>query len=803
MIAALRTLARSRAFTLVAVLTLALGLGACTAIFSAVHSLFLRPLPFPSSEQLVSVRTMVKRDAWERRSFSLPDFRDYRAQATSSFAAFVAFFDGGSYNLTGGSEVLRVSAGLVSHDYFHLLGAQPALGRAFTAEEDSVPDKHYVAILSDPLWRSRFGADPGILGRAIQLNGRDYTVIGVMPASFINLNSKTQLWLPISLSGSSWSRRGERWHEALARLKPEATLAQARAELAAIGQRLAQENPTSNTNYTADLVPMREEYFGELRRPLLILFGAVGGVLLITCANVANLLLVRLSTRQREIAIRAALGAGRGTLARLLLAESAILAALGAIAGLFLSVWLIEVIVRFNPIDLPAFARPALHWPVFAFAGLSALGTALAIGLVPALLAGRASFQAALKNSSRHTADGAGRRVRSTLVVAEVALSLALLTSSALLLRSFANLVQQAPGYRTTRNLALRLSLPSNSYKTPESAREFARQLQARAAALPGVTSAALGSDSPLDVDYTATILTVEHQPPVPLGSEPRAYWHIVSPDFFATAGIPFLQGGTFAPQLAADSEPVAIVSESFARRFWPDGGAIGQRFKRMRADSPNPWMRIVGVVADTKYRGLVANPTRDPDFFVPLDQRPIRTLTLLVHTSGPSAAPLPDLRALVASLDPNLPLFDVTSIEERVRRDTAQQRFSASLMAAFAAASLLLAALGLYGVVSFAVGARTHEIGVRMALGARRADVLKLVLGGSARLVLAGIAAGLILSLGLTRLVSNQLFGLSAWDVAAYASATAALAAVAFAAVFIPARRATRVDPMVALRAE
>ncbi len=803
LLAAFRSLSKSPGFTLIAVLTLALGIGANTAIFSAVYSLLLRPLPFAESDRLVSVRTMVKRDTWERRSTSLPDFRDYRAQATGSFDAFVAYWEGGSYNLTGGSEAIRVSADLVSHDYFSLLGAQPVLGRAFTAEEDSVPDKHFVVILSDSLWRSRFAADPAILGRTLQLNGRDHTVVGVMPPGFINLSSATQIWLPIALSGNAWTRRNERWHDVLARLKPGATLEQARAELAAIGARLAKENPDTNTNYSADLAPLRDELFGDLRQPLLVLLGAVGFVLLITCANVANLLLVRLSDRRREIAIRASLGASRGALARLFLSESAVLAVLGGGLGLLLSVWLVELLVRLNPVNLPAHSQPALYWPVFIFAAVIALGSALAVGLIPALFAAKTDLNTSLKDSTRGSTGGAGARVRSGLVVVEIALSLALLAGSALLIRSFVNLIGQAPGYRTERSLTLRVTLPSATYKTPESTREFARQLRERAAILPGVVSAALSMDVPLGNNDSATIFTVEGHPIPAVGSDPRAYWHIVSPEFFATAGIPFLRGETFASQLAPDSEPVAIVSESFARRFWPDGDAVGKRIKRMRADSANPWMRIVGVVADTKYRGLVANPTRDPDYFIPFDQRPIRSFALLVHTAGPSAAPAADLRALVASLDPQLPVFGVTTIEERVARASAQQRFSASLMGGFAVVALLLAALGLYGVVSYAVSLQTREIGVRMALGAQPADILALVFGGTGRLVLAGLAAGLLLTLGLTRFISSQLYDVPAHDPATYAAVSLLLAAVVFLAAWLPARRAARVDPLVALRTE
>jgi predicted permease len=798
----LRSLTQAPGFTAVAVLTLALGIGASTAVFSAVHSLLLKPLPFADSGRLVSVRAMVKRDTWERRSFSCPDYRDYRAMATGSFDAFAAYNDDWSFTLSGGGEAARVSADLISHDYFAILGAQPALGRAFTEEEANVPGKHFAVVLGDALWRSRFGADPAIIGRAIRLNDLEYTVVGVMPPGFVNLSSATQLWLPISQAGErDWNIRNNRWHQVVARLKPGATLEQARAELAALGRQLAAAHPDTNANYGADLVTLREEFFGELRRPLLVLLGAVGFVLLITCANVANLLLVRLAGRRREIAIRAALGAGRGALLRLFLGEAALLAAAGGLLGLFLSVWLVELLVFLNPVNLPAHAQPALHWPVLAFAVALGALCAVVVGLLPAWLAARADLRAALQESSRGSVGG-GARLRSALVVAEIALSLALLAGAAVFTRSFVNLVRQSPGYHTERSLALRVSLSAQSYQS-DTAAQFARRLREAAAALPGVQSAALSTDVPLDDDYSATMFSVEGQPQAPLGAAPRAFWHVVSPEFFATAGIALLQGETFSPSLKPTDEPVAIISESFARRFWPAGDAVGQRFKRMRADSANPWLRIVGVVADTKYRGLVANPTRDPDFYYSSDQRPPRNFALLVRTTGASASLAADLRAAVAALDPNVPAFGLTTIEERIARASGPQRFSAALLGGFAVAALLLAALGLYGVVSFTVGARTQEIGVRMALGARPADILALVLGGTGRLLLAGLLAGLALSFALGRFISGLLYEVPAHDPATYAAVALLLAAVAMLAAWLPARRAARVDPLGALRAE
>jgi predicted permease len=796
-----RSLLKAPGFTFIAVMTLALGLGANTAIFSAVYSILLKPLPFPDSERIVSVRAVVKRDTWERRAFSNPDFRDYRAQM-QSFAAF-ACFDGANFNLAGEGDVTRVRAAQVSADYFAVLGAQPVLGRTFTAEEDSAPDLAPLVVLGHDFWRNRFASSPTALGRQIKLSDVSYTIIGVMPPDFRGLDDSTQIWVPMTTVGANlWNARGNRGREAIARLKPNVSLEQARAELATVGLKLAEQFPGTNANYSADVAPLREELFGPLRRPLLVLLAAVGLVLVITCVNVANLLLVRLATRRREIAIRISLGAGRGTLARMFLGESLALALGGGATGVLLATWFITALKRFAPVSLPSFVSLDLHWPAFAFAAVAALLCALAIGALPALFAARADLNAALKDAGRTGNTGAGGRARAVLVTAEIALSLALLIASSLFVRSFINLVTHAPGYRTEKILAQRMLLPPGRYN-PDAARQFARTLLERAMTLPGVKSAAIASDTPLDGNSSAMFFTAEGTSPVPAENEGRTYMHVVTPEFFQTAGIALLQGETFAPSYDTGSEPVAIVSESLARRFWPKGDAVGKRIKQGRLSTASPWVRIIGVVGETKYRGLVANPTRDPDAYVPFDQRPLNGFALVLHTTGASQGIAPSVRQLVTSLDPNVPVFAVNTIEQRIANASSNQRFSAQLMGAFAIVALVLAAIGLYGVVSFSVGQRTQEIGVRMALGARPADIARMILGGTGRLVIVGLAAGTALAFVLTRFIETLLFNVNARDPLNYITVALTLAGVALVAAWLPARRAARVDPMAALRAE
>ncbi|HWA28945.1 MAG TPA: ABC transporter permease [Lacunisphaera sp.] len=800
---AFTSLLKRPGFTGVAVLTLALGLAANITLFSAIDAILLRPLPFPDSDRLVSVRAMVKRDTWERRAFSLADFRDYRAQL-AGFAGFASFTSDGGYNLTGDGEAARVDGQLVSHDYFSVLGAKPVLGRTFTPEEDGAPGQPPVVVLGHDLWQSRYAASPEIIGQQIRLNDVPHTVVGVMAPGFRGVNADAQLWVPSSTATPArWNGRGNRGQEVVALLKPGVTIDQARAELAAVGRQLAEAYPATNSGYSADLAPLREEIFGALRQPLLVLLGAVGFVLVITCVNVANLLLVRLAGRRREIAIRTSLGASRRDLARLFLGESAVIALAGGVLGVLLAAWGIGGLARWAPIDLPAYVTLKLNGPAMLFALLATTGCALAIGALPALLAGRADLNATLKDAGRTGGAGVGgTRARAMLVTAEIALSLSLLVASALFVRSFANLVTQAPGFSTENVLTLRTILPDARYRDA-ALPQFARTLVERAAALPGVQSAAIGSDSPLGGNSVAMFASIEGGSAVPAENEARVYAHFVTGGFFRATGITLLQGTTFADSYAPDSEQVVVISENFARRFWPNGDAIGQRLKAGRSGAGGPWFRIIGVVAEAKYRGLVANPTRDPDVYAAFPQLPRNSFTLVVRTADESGALATELRRLVASLDPNVPVFGLTTIEERVSRASASQRFSAQLMGGFALVALLLAALGLYGVVSFGVGERTQEIGVRMALGARPGDIAQIVLGGAGRLVAAGLFAGTALALVLVRFIESLLYRVDARDPLTYGAVAAVLALVTLVAAWLPARRAARVNPVEALRAE
>jgi predicted permease len=800
---AIRQLLKSPGFTFVAVLTLAIGLGANTAVFSAVYSILLKPLPYPNSERLVSVRAMVKRDTWERRAFSSPDFRDYRANATRSFEAF-AGYDGANFNLTGDGDAARVRAERVSAEFFEVLGTNAALGRTFTAEEDVAPDQSPLVVLGHDLWRTRFGASVEILGQQIKLSDVAHTVIGVMPPGFRGLNDSTQIWVPMStIDAGQWNSRGDRWHNVVARLKSGVSIEQARAELAATGLELARLHPQSNTNYSADAVPLRDEFFGDLRRPLLILLAAVGFVLVITCVNVANLLLVRLSTRRREIAIRLSLGAARTALARMFLGESLALAFFGGALGALFAMWFVAALKRFAPLELPRFVELDPNWAAFTFAAILALACALVIGALPALLAARFDLNSTLKDSDRSGhGSSTGSKIRTTLVAAELALSLVLLVASSLLGRSFVNLVSQPTGYETQKIIFQRVVLPHLRYDGGARA-QFGRMLLERITGLPGVQSAALATDTPLDGNLSAAFTTIEGGATIPPGNEGRAHTHVVTRGFFESTGMTLLQGETFARSYTSNSEPVAIVSERFAGRFWPGTDALGKRFKLGKPAAQNPWLRIIGVVTETKYRSLVASPTADPDIYLSFEQRPATAFAIVLRAAGESRNPAGSVRQLVASLDPTIPVFALTTIEERVARASASQRFSAQLMGAFAAMALLLGAIGLYGVVSFSVGQRTQEIGVRVALGARPLDIIALILGHTGRLVAMGLLAGTLLAIMLSRFIETLLFNVNARDPQTYLAVTISLAAVALVAAWIPARRASKVDAVIALRAE
>ncbi len=797
-----RQLRKNPGFTAVAVLTLALGIGANTAVFSGVYSMLMKPLPFPDSDRLVGVHQMLKRHEWRRSTVSVPEFHDVRAQATGTFDGLAALANA-SFTLTGRGDATRLPGETVSHDYFATLGVAPSLGRAFVAEEDAAPNQARVVIVSDDLWRSRFASDPEILGQTIQLDGYESIVIGVMPPGFRGLNHRAQAWVPLAIGGASlWDNRGGRWLELVGRLKSGVTLEQARAELKTVIARLAAANPTPNTEISADLAPLREELFGRMQQPLLVLFGAVGFVLAVTCANVAHLMMVRLAGRRREIAIRLSLGASRASLARLCLGESVGICLLGAAVGGVFAWYLLGALKRLAPINLSdGLISLGLNWPAFLFAFAAALVCALAVGALPALLAARTNLDSALKEGDRGGHGGTrGARLRAALVAGEIAVSLVLLFASTLLVRSFLNLVTQTPGYRTEKLVLQRVSLVGERHDAA-SMKAFVREVLERASAVPGVASVALSSDTPLDGEANASFFTAETELTGPAANEGRAYLHSVTPAFFQTLGIPIRRGELLAESYGTDSERVAIVSESLARRFWPEGDAVGRRIRIGRGEAA-PWTRIIGIAAETRYRRFTDSGADDPDVYLPLDQRPVGFLTIAAHTRGDESLVVSRLRSVIRAMDPHLPVVSST-IEERIDRVTVGQRWIAQMMGAFAVFVVALAGIGLYGVVSFAVGQRTREIGVRMALGARPADMVRMVFLGTGRLVVAGMIAGMVLLFIVGRFMESLLFGVNSHDPVTVGTSAVALALMALLAAWLPARRAARVDPMVALRAE
>ena len=795
----LRTLRRAPAFSVVAVLALALGIGANTAVYSLVHSLLVDGLPYRDSESLVLLIGNVEREQVERRGNSYPDHLDWRA-AQRSFDDIAAFTNINT-TLRSIAEPERLAGEAVSPSYFSLLGVAPAHGRVFREDEDSVPDRDAVVVLSDALWRRSFGGDPSAINRPILLGARQYTVIGIMPPAFTGLTDEAQLWMPFAMSGTSFTNRGNRGFSSLARLKPGVSLETARAEMATISARLATAFPASNEKRSVEVALLSRETFGSLRAPLIALMVAVVFVLLIACANVANLMVTRADVRGREIALRTALGAGRARLLRQLITEGVVLAALGAVLGVALAAVALRALIAASPVTLPSFSHPALQWPVLGFTLALTLGTGIILGLAPAVHSRIGGLADALKTGSRGS-HGGTRRLRGLLVAVEVALTVVLSVGAGLMIRTVQNLSAIAPGFDTANVLTMNATIPRQS--PPAGAGASAapppfvadwRTLLAAVRAVPGVASAALSSDSPFG-DSSAVFFMAEGDATFDPQRVPRAYVHRVSPSFFETLGISFRAGRTFdAGELAADSTAI-IVSEPLARRFWSDGSAIGRRLK---AGSPqNPWLTIVGVVPELKYRGLPENPTKDPDIFFPISDRGQQSVIVRASSSPESA--IQGVRTALRSVSSAIVPFGEQALDDVARRQTAPSRFLTWLLGTFAASALLLATIGLYGVMSYLVEQRSREIGIRLALGAGRGSIVTLVLREAGMMVVLGLAAGAFAAWPLRRLLQSQLVGISSADPSAFV-AVALLALVALAACVMPTWRATRVEPVVALR--
>jgi putative ABC transport system permease protein len=800
-----RMLLKKPGFTAVAVLALALGVGANTAIFSVVNGVLLRPLPFKDPDRLVRL------GEWSKEvpgmSISYPNFLDWRAQNHVFEGLAATQFD--SYNLTGLDEPERLQGRNVSWNFFDVLGVRPAVGRGFRPEEDHAGAPR-VCVISHALWQRRFGSDQKIVGKSVTLNGEPYTIVGVLPAGY-RYGTPTDVFVPIGLGETGEMMAPRDNHPgiyAVARLKEGVTFEQAEAEMKQIAARLAAAYPKENAEHGVTLTPLREYFVGDIRTSLLIILGAVGFVLLIACANVANLLLARAASRYREIAVRTALGASRFRIVRQLLTESVILGLLSGTVGLLIAMWGVDVLRRASLDIIPTTADISLDRTVLFFTLGVSLLTGVLFGLAPAVQASKPELNEALKEGGRSGSEGSARnRVRSLLVVAEVALSLMLLVGAGLLVRSFMSLLRTQTGFEPRNLLTLSLSYKVGKDEGRKAA-NFFHAVEERVRALPGVEAVAVSNGVPM-LGASETTFQIEGRPPAAAGKRPLSVAYYPTHDYLKAMGIRLLRGRFFDEHDTQDSPLVAVIDEDFARLYFPDEDPVGKYFEGNK-EMNIPHAEIVGVVAHVKNYGLDTPGPVQAEFYYARDQVPDRfqpllsdRVSLVVRTDGDPAAMAPSVRRAIQEVDPNEPVYNVNTMEQALSDSVATQRLSMLLLAIFAAVALVLAAVGIYGVMSYAVAQRTHEFGIRMALGAEARDVLRMVVRQGMLLALCGVGAGLLGALALTRVMSSLLYGVSATDPLTFVGVPLVLGAVALLACLVPARRATKVDPMVALRYE
>ena len=797
-----RMLVKKPGFTLVAVLTLALGIGANTAIFSLVSAVLLRPLNYAAPEQLVMVWEEVAAINVKTDTPAVANYVDWKAQS-QSFADMTAL-DQRLYNLTGDGEPERVFAFAVNANFFSLLGANAAQGRTFTADEDK-PGANKVVVLSHGLWQTRYGGEPNIVGRNIELNGEKYAVVGVMPPDFQFEYPDVRLWTPIAFKPEQLADRSSHYLEVVARLKPGVTVAQANADMQAIMSRIAAAYPDDAAGTSANVIPLHEQFAGDMRRPVMMLLVAVAFVLLIACANIAGVLLSRAAARQREIAVRAALGASRWRIVRQLLTESLLLGVLGGCLGVLLALWTFSFLQQMIPAGLRASTTLTLDLPVLGFTLAVSLLAGIIFGLAPALAASRADLNEALKQGGRGVSGAAQRWLRSSFVVAEIALALVLLVGAGLLIQTLAKLRGQYAELHLEHVLTARIDLLGDRYRTHEQRVAFYDGVLQRVAHLPGVTAAGFTTAAPLLRKGGSNGLTLEgHE------NDPNANYNAnqrqISPDYFKAIGLALRAGRPFNEQDTERAQPVTIINETMARAYWPGENAIGKRFKIGMPSAQIPWLTVVGVVADV--RQMAADEPVKAEMYLPYRQGAafatfFAPRNLVVRTAGEPTSLVSAVRQAVHEVDPYQPLAGIRTMNEVVSLDTQQHRLGMILLTTFAGLALLLAALGIYGVLSYFVIQHTPEIGVRLALGAQTGDVLRLVIGKGMRLALLGVAIGLAGAFALTRLLQSLLFEVKATDPLTFGLIALLLTLVAFMACYIPARRATKVDPMVALRYE
>jgi putative ABC transport system permease protein len=803
---AVRSLRRSPGFAALAILVLAVGIGGTTAIFSVVDATRARSLPYTDPERLVHLIGTVKRGTIERRGASYPDFLDWRAQATR-FEGLAAF-DSQTMSLAGSEETERIDTEFVSAAYFQLLGTAPALGRVFTPGEDEISKPSAVTVLSDGLWRRRFAADPQIVGTPVTLNGRPFTVVGVMPSGFTGVTDSAQLWLPFAqwAPERAMTNRGQRGFSVLARLEPGVSLAAAQSEVDTIASRLERAYPASNEARGIEVSPLAAEVYGPMRIGFGVLLGAIALVLVIACANVANLLIARSEVRRREIALRVAIGAGRGRLLQQLVTESCVLTSLGAVASVLLAQAIVTLVLARSPVPFPSTFTPGLDARVALFTMAVSLLCGIAVGTVPWWHIGIVDLGTRLRESARGSDAPRSQRLRSSLVVAEVALAIVLLVGAGLMIQSVRKAAAVDPGFDPESLLTIHVSVPRvgtppAAQPAPSAPAVKGRELVDRIRSVAGVVSVGLGTGVPLDGGAGAGFFVVEGQGVFTAQNRPRAFVHGVLPEFFAALRIPVVRGRTFLPSEIDPTSPAVIVSQRLVDRFWPDQDPLGKRLKFGDINSKVPWLSIVGVVRETKFRRLPENPTADPDIYIPFVDRNSQ-FAFAVRTSVPPASTIAQVRAAIRAADPGIAIYGVATMSDEVDRQTAPSRFVTWIMGVFAFLALGLCALGIYGVTSYAVTQRTREIGIRLALGAQPREVLRAIVAGGARLIAAGIVIGTLASVALRRAVSAQVFDVPFTDPAT-GLALALFALVGLAACVVPAFRATRLDPVRALHQE
>jgi putative ABC transport system permease protein len=802
---AVRNLLKRPGVTAIAIVTLALGIGANSAIFTVVDTVLLRSLPLPDSQALYAVHTgAVKFNKRFDGPFSYPEYEDVVAQ-THSFQSIGGWVDGDA-NLSGGSHPERVTMRWVLPSLLPTLAVQPVRGRNFLPDE-TVKGRNHVALITYGLWQRQFGGTEDTTSKSVRLDNVDYQIIGILPREF-QFEAPVDLWVPLDTTDPGLKVRNSHFLRVIARIQPGATPASVATDLNAVAKYESDNFPdmfpaTAGFGFRAR--PYLEDIVGDVRLPLYILFASVGFVLLIACGNVANLLLAKAAPRQREIAIRTALGARGIHLLRQLLAESLVLAILAGALGVLLAVWGTAALVALSPDSLPRAREIGFDWRVLAFTGAIALTTGILFGLVPAIWSSRADLVGALKENSRGVTGGHGR-LRKTLVVAEIALSLVLLIGAGLMLRSFSQLRQVNPGFRTDHALTLRVSLPvPNGEITAADADRFVSffdRTLARLHELPGVSAAGAANMIPLDGNSTDRLIDIEGYVPRDSADKPDAENRQATPGWFAAMGIPLLRGRILEPADDKQAARVVIVNEAFSKQFFPNGEAIGKRIRLGKLTNEFPWATIVGIVGDV--RGFALDEPPQPTMYWPVAQiRDTPALAVVVRTQSDPAALASSVRSAIAEIDPAQPIYDMQTLDQLVAKSLGQRQFTLTLMLLFGVIALVLSAVGIYGVMAFAVTQRTQEIGIRMALGASAIDVLKLIVGSGMSLAVLGVVIGLAGAFAITRLMATLLFGVSPTDVLTFALVSAGLLVVALLACYVPARKATKVDPLIALRYE